>query len=377
MLNRRYADHRHGTGVQMKLFADQLLQKPFHICWDHEQTVVDTYQPVVNLNTSWLRDWPFSRGRGLVNRLETILGRTWHQQTRLARRTKQFVGANNSKPRAYVIIASEEEARIARTILETLDAEYAVNVMDYLHLDSERNFPEFAAVLKGAKKIFALTPPIRDALVGISNRDDISILGIAREPAKKSSSAYQSGTDPLEIVMMGSVDYTRGLDELHRFCDGLAGAGTKFRLNYIGTRQMRERLGTQLPVNYRGVQLGADRDAILNTMHLAYLPGPDGDPSEDYLARYSFPSRSADYFWHGLPVIGPLFEKSATAQMVAELLGKGVWFSCDSQQLVSVVKNLSINPRQWTMASEAVHDFAQKHFAMERTAKTIWQVFEN
>src|SRR5438105_5920004 len=98
MLNRRYADHRHGTGVQMKLFADQLSHKPFHICWDHEPIVADTYQPVGNLNTSWLRNWPFPRGRGLVNRLETMLGRTWHEPTRLVTRTKKFAAASGSKP---------------------------------------------------------------------------------------------------------------------------------------------------------------------------------------------------------------------------------------------------------------------------------------
>jgi hypothetical protein len=379
VINRRYADFRHGTGVQIKLFAGEIAQKPLHICWDVEQSVTDTYQPVCNLNTSGLRTWPFKRGRGLVNRAETMLGLTWHNQSRVAKLLKQFPRPGNGKPRAYVIVASEEEAKITRQVLKVVDAEYVVNVMDYLHLgDTDLpEFPEFAALLKGARKIFALTPPIQGVLAQISGRQNISILGVARESADKPVRTLAAEPKPLEIVMMGSVDYQRGLQELHKFCEGLDGVGIKYCLNYIGTRAMRDRLGSGLPVKYCGVRLGAERDALLGAMHLAYLPGPDGKSTEDYLARFSFPSRTTDYFWHGLPVIGPLFDDSATAQMVSALRGRGVWFSEDSKQLVAVVKNLAQNPQEWESASEAVYDFAQKNFSIARTAAAILGAFEN
>ncbi|MDR3456882.1 MAG: hypothetical protein P4N60_05510 [Verrucomicrobiae bacterium] len=379
LINRRYADFRHGTGVQIKLFAGEIGQNPLHICWDVEQNVADTYQPVCNLNTSWLRTWPFKRGRGLVNRVETSLGLTWHNQSRIAKCLNQFSRSGSGKPRAYVIVASEEEAKITRQIMEVLPADYVVNVMDYLHLGETDlpELPEFAALLKGARKVFALTPPIQDVLAQISGRRDISILGVARESADKPSRTLAVDTKPLEIVMMGSVDYQRGLQELHKFCKGLDDVGVKYCLNYIGTRAMRERLGSDLPVKYCGVRLNAERDALLGSMHLAYLPGPDGNPVEDYLARYSFPSRSTDYFWHGLPVIGPLFDDSATAQMVSTLRGRGVWFSQDPIQLVGVVKNLTQNPQAWVSASNAVYDFAQKNFSIARTAAAILDAFEN
>jgi hypothetical protein len=379
LINRRYADFRHGTGVQIKLFAGEILQQPLHICWDAEQGVSDTYQPVCNLNTSLLRTWPFKRGRGLVNRIETALGLNWQDPPRIARRLRQFSRSGNRKPRAYVIVASEEEAKITRRILAVMDAEYVVNVMDYLHLGKTHlpEFPEFAALLRGARKIFALTPPIQEVLAQISDRQDISILGVARESANRRRRTLAAGAKPLEIVMMGSVDYQRGLQELHKFCEGLNFAGVKYSLNYIGTQAMRDRLGNGLPVTYYGVRLGAERDALLGSMHLAYLPGPDGNPAEDYLARYSFPSRSTDYFWHGLPVIGPLFDDSATAQMVSALRGKGVWFSEDSKQLVGVVKNLTQNPQEWEAASEAVYHFAEKNFSIARTAAAILEAFED
>jgi hypothetical protein len=379
LINRRYADYRHGTGVQLKLLAGQLDHKGMHICWDDGDSVEDTYQPVYNLNTSLLRVWPFARGRGIVGRTEKALGLTWHQPSRIERKARNFSAAKKGRLHAYVIIASEEEAKIARQILDGLDADYVVNVMDYLHLGTTElsEFPEFSAILKGAKKIYALTPPIQAVLAKISGRRDVLLLGVARESAQKRSRSFFSETKPIEIVMMGSVDYTRGLRELHNFCDGLDDAKIKFSLNYIGTKEMRARLGTQLPVNYRGVLLGADRDALLNTMHVAYLPGPDGDPAEDYLARFSFPSRSTDYFWHGLPVIGPLFSDSATAQMVSDLHGNGVWFSQDSKKLVAIVKNFVQKPQEWEAASEAVYRFAQEKFSIDKVASTILDAFED
>lgn len=378
IINRRYADFRHGTGVQIKLFAGQLEESPLHICWDVEPPVSDTYQPVCNLDTSLLKKWPFRRGRGLVADTEKKLGLTWDIPSRIEKQLKKFSTGKNGETRAYVIVASEAEAGIARRALKVLNARYVVNVMDYLHLGDTGlpEYPEFAALLKGAKKVFALTPPIQEVLSQISGRRDIVVLGVAREPAHKMCRNFDCNLETLEIVMMGSLDYRRGLRELQKFCGNLDSVGIRYSLNYIGTPEMRAKLGDQLPVNYCGVRLGADRDALLQSMHLAYLPGPDGDPESDYLARYSFPSRSTDYFWHGLPVLGPLFEESATARMVADLQGRGVWFSPDSRQLAEAVKTLVDNPRFWALASEAVYDFAQKNFSIANTAQAILAAFD-
>lgn len=379
IINKRYADHRHGTGVQLKLFADRVKCKPLHICWDDNRGLGDTYRPVCNLNTSWLRVWPLRRGRGLVGKLEASLGLTWHNPARIAKQLTTLSAKKGPESRAYVIIASEGEAQVARMILDFLQSAYVVNVMDYLHLGATElsDFPHFAAVLKGAKRVFALTPPIQRALAKICDRKDISILSVAREPARARPRPPVSGSKSFEIVMMGSVDYTRGLQELTRFCSGLEKLGVNYCLNYIGTQEMRNRLGSQLPVRYQGVRLGAQRDAMLNSMHAAYLPGPDGDPAEDYLACFSFPSRLTDYFWHGLPVVGPLFNNTATAQMLSGLSGNGVWFSQDPTQLAGVVESFLKRPHLWGAASEAVYKFAEQHFSIEKAAKTIQGAFDN
>ena len=377
LINRRLADYRHGTGVQLKLFADHAGGEPLHICWDDARPVKETYEPTYNLNTSLLRVWPFRRGKGLVARLEDKVGLIWHEQTRITKRIKKLAGAG--KLRAYVIIASEAEAQIARWVLEALEAEYVVKVVDYLHMgDTElTDYPNLFAVLKGAKRAFALTPTIQQALANISQLDDIAILADGRKPSQQLAKASFQDGSTLEIVMVGSVAYTRGLQELEKLCNGLERVGIKYTLNYIGSLEMRKLLGTRLPINYQGVLSDTKRDELLSSMHLAYLPGPDGNPAEDYLARFSFPSRLHDYFWHGLPVVGPLFRDSATTQMLTSLAGKGVWFSQDAKELVSVVKNLVQEPAKWESASEIIYQFAQQNFSIERCTNTILEAFNS
>jgi hypothetical protein len=304
---------------------------------------------------------------------------TWDDEARIIGRVKRSASPGTKRLRAYVIVASENEAQIARLVLESLEAEYVVKVVDYLHLGPTElpGYPNLAKVLNGAKRVFALTPPIQRALAHVSKRNDILILGDGRKPSRCRATKPDCKDGPLQIVMVGSLAYPRGLAALEKFCAGLENLGLKYCLNYIGSPAMRDRLGARFPVNYRGVLSDTERDSVLTTMHLGYLPGPDGDPATDCLAHFSFPSRLADYFWHGLPVIGPLFKDSATAQMLSDLAGKGVWFDDNSEELVAVAKKLMQHPADWVSASDRIYQFAQKNFSIECCTQTILEAFEN
>jgi hypothetical protein len=160
--------------------------------------------------------------------------------------------------------------------------------------------------------------------------------------------------------MVGSLAYRDGLVELAKFCTGLRINNINFELHYIGSEVMRGYLDSSLPVHYHGTLNDCKRDAILSTMHIAYLPGPDGDPETDDLARFSFPSRLLDYFWHGLPVVGPVHKRSATYEMLKDLLGQGVWFSSQSDYLVAVATELACNQDKLEIASSCVYNYAKK-----------------
>jgi len=384
LINRRYADYRQGTGVQLALIARQLSPSALHICWDDGHPIKETYRPVCNLNTSLLRWWLFKRGKGLVTRIEHALGVTWHSKEILARRTirlkKKWSGA--SAPRvctyAYVIVAHEDEARIARTVLGSLKADYVLNIVDFHHrADSAlESYPEFAALLKEARQVFALTPTIRDELQSLSGRTDIQLLGIGRPYPARAAEAPRSG-QCLQIVMVGGLGYRRGMEQLAHYCRGLDTRRIPYSLNYVGPREFLTHFPPGLEVNYRGALSDQARDAVLSQAHLAYLPYPDSDPVTDYLAHYSFPSRLADYFWHGIPVIGPVYPTSATARMLKDLLGNGVWFSLTSEDLVNATARISQNPASWCEASQRVIRFAKDHFDLTTIAKAISDAFSD
>jgi hypothetical protein len=362
IIQQRYSDFRHGTGVQLKLFASQLKKPPVQICWDTAFPVSDTYRPVINLDRSYLKYWPFLIGRGFISRLEHRHGAHRYELKQIRRKLNRLTRIHHKQPLAYVTVASEKDAEIACKVLDVLNAKYVVNIMDLMrHAEiCRKDYPGLVRLLQGATRIFVLTTALQTSLADLALRPDLLLLPTARKPVKRRLSKCHAPTDLLKIVMVGSLAYPNGLIELAKFCTGLQANGISFELHYIGSEQMRRRLDGSFSVQYHGVLDDLKRDSILSTMNIAYLPGPDGNPETDDLARYSFPSRLLDYFWHGLPVLGPLDKRSATYEMLNGLHGQGVWLSTNSSYLVRVATELANDPKTLESASNNVYSYAKK-----------------
>ena len=68
--------------------------------------------------------------------------------------------------------------------------------------------------------------------------------------------------------------------------------------------------------------------------HVAFLPGPKGDPKEDLRSRYSIPSRILDYMAVGLPIVGAVHKDSATADF-AQKLGLDSAVTCSGPEEIA------------------------------------------
>jgi len=362
IIQQRHSDFRHGTGVQLKLFASQLQKPPVHICWDTAFPVSDTYRPVLNLDRSYLKYWPFLIGRGFIGRLEHQHGVHRYELKQIKSKLKRLTRNHHKQPLAYVTVASEKDAEITCKVLDVLNAKYVVNIMDLMrHAEiCSKDYPSLMRLLQGATRTFVLTTALQTALADLALRRDLRLLPTARRPSKRKLPRCHAPTDVLKIVMVGSLAYRDGLIQLAKFCSGLYASGISFELHYIGSEQMRKMLDSSFSVQYHGVLDDLKRDSVLSSMHIAYLPGPDGNPEIDDLARFSFPSRLLDYFWHGLPVLGPLDNKSATYEMLNDLHGQGVWFSTKSNYLVSIASKLATDPNKLESASNNVYNYAKK-----------------
>jgi hypothetical protein len=176
--------------------------------------------------------------------------------------------------------------------------------------------------------------------------------------------------------MIGCLTYPDGLQKLATLCTVLKDKKIPFQLHYIGTREMRDLLSKDLPIHYHGVLSDRERDLVLSSMHLAFLPGPDGDPDSDDFARFSFPSRLLDYFWHGIPVVGPLSDASATYQMLLDLQGSGVWFSKNTADLSETVVKLATRKCEWEIASRSVRDYAERQPPLGHISDLILAAFK-
>jgi hypothetical protein len=378
IIQQRYLDFRHGTGVQLKLFASQLVTPPVHICWDTVFPLSDTYRPVINLDQSYLKYWPFVNiGRGFIGRLEHKLSAHCYKPKKIKLKLQRFTRNLQEQPLAYVTVACEKDAEIACDILDALNAKYVLNIMDLI-CHTELSINDYACLtrlLKGATKVFVLTTALQSALAGLALRPDFLLLPTARKPVNRRLPNSYAPADLFKIVMVGSLAYPNGLIQLANFCKGLHANGIMFELHYIGSEQMRSRLDNSFPVQYHGALDDLKRDSILSTMNIAYLPGPDGDPDKDDLARFSFPSRLLDYFWHGLPVMGPLYQRSATYEMLHDLHGKGAWFSTNSYNLVDIAIELKNDPHKYEYCSNNVYSFAKSQLSLSQIVESVLNSF--
>jgi hypothetical protein len=206
-----------------------------------------------------------------------------------------------------------------------------------------------SALCQKANAVFALTNELARSLKRCTRRE-ITIISFGRPPAKTTASSPVSGR-PLRCVMIGSLLYQSVTKLWPEAFDRAKRQGVEVDLYYIGRKQMLDLLPKDMPVTHLGTLSDADRDAELANMHVGLLPGPDGAPDADYLARYSFPSRIADYLFHGLPVLGSIHPNSAAAEELKPLLGSTVWLSQSAATLADALILLSRNQKIWRSAS--------------------------
>ena len=124
----------HGTGAQLLRLFDASNTPFFHFyftSWHYGKSVCD--------NSFALEEpakWPWYRGRRFMARLERFLKISWWDGNNAVRAVKlqAFLKSHDLKADvAYVIVASEDEAQRAVSLLQHLQCPYVVHLMDLVH----------------------------------------------------------------------------------------------------------------------------------------------------------------------------------------------------------------------------------------------------
>ena len=344
-----------------------------HLCWDTKAPRGDEPTAYTSLYTSLFERWPYVTGRG-----QLIKAEAW----RRSRRRKSLAETSLSRFRlrrlakkafdvAYVIVANEEEAGIALDCLQWLDIPYVLHWYDLT--ESEKltsiSHPHIADLAKGAYQVYALTEVLASAISQCSSVN-VDILRFGR-PVPTKFAKPPTGGGPLRCVLVGQTSYSSMGGIWPKVLEAARDEGLSTELYYIGPREYFAEIPVNLSARYLGCLSDVDRDQCLATMHVALLPGPDGNPMVDVFARYSLPSRLADYLGHGLPVLGTINNSSATAVEIRELASNAVTFSCSESRLARRLVELTGHENVWRRASQAGRIYALKNFDSEKNVDVL------
>jgi len=301
LIARRELGPTHGTGQQLSILRQMSTATWQHIGWDIPAGISPSeYCPDVDLTPCFQRGWLSRLPLHLGSRVGHRLGYGLFGSRNLEKARRCL----NEHPKAPVlaVVASERDARMVNHLVGTTEHSLRLLVFDYCHAlePTQENLPEWAGVCRRAESVFALGPSLCDAMTSLGSANVEEIHFARSAPEVERVPVDQS---VLRVAMIGSLAYPDGMARLSDAMDSedmaqveLHHTGPSHNLDYV-PEELRRRLVSHGLVSEKA------RDEILATCQGAILPGPDLDPAVDAIARYSVPSRLADYAFHGLPVI--------------------------------------------------------------------------
>ncbi len=262
-----------------------------------------------------------------------------------ARRLAQYRERISS---AYLAPLSESDATRCLQLANLVGAPFVLHLWDVLQGDVSTG--ALRELVDRAESVFCISQPLLDDVSLI--RGDAELLSFSRDASLVTARPREHGA--LKIVMHGNISsYAEGLDDLDEAITLLERRGLKVELSFLGSPRILRQANTTLKkrVKVRGFcPTPQDLDDQLSRAHVAFLPGPKLDPSQDLRSRYSIPSRILDYMALKLPIVGTVHEASATGGFVREL-GLDPAATCSGPEQIADWLVRLARPKDWAEQS--------------------------
>ncbi len=317
-----------------------------HVHWDREDFVTRHPRSICLERTLAARLGPLKRP-GRLRDVVTALGlRTWRDDILPARAARRLEALRPAVSVIYAVPITHTDTKRMRQVITLLDRPFVLHLWDILD-DRIEASPDLKWLLTNAAKVVCLTEEMNRVI----GQPGEPLVMFTRENAPQLAQPPVLGK-PLRIALIGNVSpYHHGLDDMQAAHAALAAQGHVPEWIHIGppaTWKSMRHPARALMRSAGYVRTAAERDAILATCHAGFLPGPSVAPEDDARSRYSVPSRMLDFGALGLPVIGLVHPRSATAAFLPELVPT----MClgDSQALADVLAGLR-DPVAWAAAS--------------------------
>lgn len=356
LIARRELGPTHGTGQQLSILKATWEGTINHIGWGIPGDTSPEFRPDVDLtpviSNGCLSRLPLNLGTRIGHRLGYgLFG------TRNLKKARSLLQSSPNTP-VLAVVASERDARMVNCLLGATGHPLSLLVFDYCHEaePAPAQFPEWATACRKAGRVFALGPALGEAMQKLGAQHIEKIHFARPAPAVTGNTAGNKG---IRVAMIGSLAYPEGMRLLMeamgaaRMSDvEIHHTGPDVNLQYVP-----ERLRSHFVSH--GLVSNEERDAILASCHGAILPGPDLDPASDPIARYSVPSRLADYAFHGLPLITLAREGSGLSRYLEAHPQLAAVRAADAERLQSEILKL---PARQTTEAVGIVDFARQHY---------------
>lgn len=341
---------RNAIGVQVMNFS-RLWSQPWSHCYWDTCTGVSTEKNSVLLKSSIPHRWPFDIGRGFVGRQVERMNLCWWKGDRLLEKRKSGLARlfRNSTV-AYVAPLSARDAVRSVEVLQVLNIPYVVHLWDVCDDGLCRNVHEYRELLNSSEHIFCVSSAIESDVKKISAKP-VSVLSFTRPDAL--FRATEPLGEELRIAILGHVaPYKHGLRMLESALPSLEQVFSKTSILYIGADEQAAMLPESLRriTTTTGFVDDATRDRFLANCNVGFLPGPLLDTTDDR-SRHSIPSRIADYYSVGLPVVAAVYEGSATNRQFESLRGAAFQRTSNPSELLSALTAIK-DETLWRQASQ-------------------------
>lgn len=356
-------------------------RRPFvHVLWDAFEAGAKSGGPVVVADD--LAPWGWlgvPRARLLAVKASGCLGLRWWNGTRLnRRRMHRTLERLSIRPTmAWIVCMMESDAEKIVPLWETLgEPPFVLHVMDIFHDGfSEETTPRFVDLIRRARHVVCISEEIAREVRRCGARSaSLALCASGFSPDRR----HRGFARPLRLVLSGAlwnICYQRNaaVDHLAAAWPLIKARWSDAELHYTGSS------GGDFPASLRqdlhdhGLLDVDDYEQLLNSCDLAYLPV--SHPGDSF-ARFSLPSRLADYLACGLPILAATEPGTAVHSFLQSLPPGCATNVRSAEDVVSAINGFVAAPAGWEQASLAAAGFARKNLSVEAVRSQIFHTLD-
>ena len=269
----------------------------------------------------------------------------------------------------HAFATSEESARRCLSLIDHLRQPFVVHIMDVQHEDGldPATMPGFAELLRRASSVLVINAAIETEVRRFSFRE-VEVVPFGQAVYDLPPRPPSPDHDARRVFITGAIHH-RGLDLLTAAWPRIAARFPRAELVYTGTQFDAFPAALRPHVKNLGFVEPSRYLEILRSSHVGYVPGP---VELGCYGRFSIPSRIADFYMAGLPVVACVAPGSAAEQFLRPTLGEHfVQIPRDADELVTQLTFWLADEPLRAAAGLRARRYAEAHLSSAHVAERV------